>query len=176
MGLTSTGTSTSTDIDNPTKETKEEKERVQDVLVPWVYQAPPSQPSPIPVSRTKPSSNSSVPRSDATKRNEGDEVKIAAAKPVGDEGAGEEGGGEAGPKVFHRYYHLFVAGELRKLVEDAGREEGLNVIHQGGQDNKIDENIEADIGEQDRWMSVVGEGWEADNWWLEGEVGIGFPR
>lgn len=56
--------------------------------------------------------------------------------------------------VYHRYYHLFVKDELRELVHTAAQEEGFNLN-----------------GGQGKWLRVVAEGWEADNWWIEGEVG-----
>ncbi|KAK4690081.1 hypothetical protein P7C73_g60, partial [Tremellales sp. Uapishka_1] len=71
---------------------------------------------------------------------------------------------ESPPEVLHRYYHLFVEGELRALVEQAGREEGYVVVD------------EVPIGgsgkEGDKWLRIRGVGYEADNWWLEGEVGL----
>lgn len=81
---------------------------------------------------------------------------------------GDEDGTER--KTFHRYYHLFKAGELRDLVHDAAREEGYTIVEEedgtaGGSGMKSDV----------KWVRVRGEGWEADNWWLEGEVGIGPP-
>lgn len=67
-------------------------------------------------------------------------------------------------KVYHRYYHLFTKGELRDLVTEAANAEGYAVVA----DDK-----EFDLGLESRWVHVRAEGWEADNWWLEGEVGIG---
>ena len=74
---------------------------------------------------------------------------------------GNDGDGGNGPEVYHRYYHLFVSGELRKLVEDAAAAGGFAVVHEQGEMG----NREA------RWCRVVREGWEKDNWWVEGEVG-----
>ena len=84
-------------------------EKVQDVLVPWVYQP-----------KTAP-------------------------------------GVEADKTVYHRYYHLFVEGELRQLIEAAAKEMGYGTEQQTGP-----------------WMRIRGEGYEADNWWVEGEVGLGI--
>ena len=72
------------------------------------------------------------------------------------------------PKVFHRYYHLFLRGELRELVESAARDDGYIVVASPDQG--------AALGPEDKWMKVVSEGWEADNWWLEGQVGVGPTR
>ncbi|TXT15931.1 hypothetical protein VHUM_00434 [Vanrija humicola] len=62
-------------------------------------------------------------------------------------------------QVFHRYYHLFVEGELRQLVEGAARDAGFALLREG-------EGGEAGA----KHLRVVAEGWEADNWWLEAEV------
>jgi tRNA (uracil-5-)-methyltransferase TRM9 len=66
------------------------------------------------------------------------------------------------PRVYHRYYHLFKQGELRELVLDAAREERLMI-------NNDDDNVS---GQGGKWLRIVGEGYEKDNWWLEGEVGV----
>lgn len=62
-------------------------------------------------------------------------------------------------QVFHRYYHLFVEGELRQLVEGAARDAGFVLLREGE---------EGESGA--KHLRVVAEGWEADNWWLEAEV------
>ena len=69
-------------------------------------------------------------------------------------------------KVYHRYYHLFIEGELRDLVCEAAREEDLVVI---------EGPIQPVIGplHDQGWLRIREEGWEADNWWLEAEVGFG---
>ena len=98
--------------------------KVQDVLVPWVYQPPP---------------NSSLGPTEKT--------------------------------TYHRYYHLFVEGELRGLVRDAAAEEGLTMVDRRPGTGPMDGSHQRfEPGE--RWLRVRGEGWEADNWWLEGEVGV----
>ena len=76
---------------------------------------------------------------------------------------------ESEKKVYHRYYHLFVAGELRKLVRDAATEDGMTVLEDENEHSEGDDGI----GPDTRWMRIRGEGWEADNWWIEAEVGIG---
>ena len=120
-------------------------EKVQDVLVPWVL-------TPKPVKKEK----VIKPR-----RVRGEPVVEQEAAPVPVETVPVEG-----PKVFHRYYHLFVKGELGDNVRQAGRDGGYEVVEA--------EDGEA-VGKDIKWLRIVGEGWEADNWWLEGEVGIG-PR
>ena len=67
---------------------------------------------------------------------------------------------QGGERVFHRYYHLFEEGELRDLVRAAAEEEGFE-MRMGGEEGG------------GKWVRVKAEGWEADNWWLEGEVGVG---
>lgn len=69
---------------------------------------------------------------------------------------------QAQPQVFHRYYHLFKEGELRQLVLAAAQEEGLGIK---------DENGDVTGSSGSKWLRIVGEGYERDNWWLEGEVG-----
>jgi tRNA (uracil-5-)-methyltransferase TRM9 len=65
---------------------------------------------------------------------------------------------EEEPRVYNRYYHLFVEGELQGLVEAAARDEGFAVVASGEKP-------------QGKWLRTVATGWEADNWWIEGEVG-----
>lgn len=122
----------------------QENTKVQDVLVPWVLTPKPAKKEKVP----KPRRARGEPVVE-------DEV-TAMPEPVPVEEA----------KVFHRYYHLFVKGELGDNVRQAGRDEGYEIV-------RVDEGgaVERNI----KWLRIVGEGWEADNWWLEGEVGIG-PR
>ena len=70
------------------------------------------------------------------------------------------------PQVFNRYYHLFVKGELRQLVESAAQSGGYTLSLEGESGS---------FGQNEKWVRIKAEGWEADNWWLEGQVGIG-PR
>ncbi|ORY32170.1 hypothetical protein BCR39DRAFT_524449 [Naematelia encephala] len=74
--------------------------------------------------------------------------------------------GQTESQVFQRYYHLFVAGELRDLVSSAAEAEGYRVL-QG------DDRSGGCLRGTDKWLRIRAEGWEADNWWIEGEVGLG---
>lgn len=109
-------------------------EVVQDVMVPWVVKPGPG------------------------KKKGGKGGRGGRGRKEGEDGEGEvkaeKDEEEDKDKVYHRYYHLFVEGELRALVEAAGRSEGYAVGEAGG-----------------KFLRVVSEGWEADNWWIEGEVG-----
>lgn len=73
----------------------------------------------------------------------------------------DEGGPEPEPQVFERYYHLFVEGELQNLVENAARDDGFTVLNKPA----------AETSSSGKWLRTVATGWEADNWWIEGEVG-----
>lgn len=111
-----------TNLDGTREEkSKADEEKVQDVLVPWVYQ---------------PKSNPAQP----------DQPEAGTTE----------------PQVFHRYYHLFVEGELRKLVEEAAKEDGYRIL----------ETTEDQTLGEGKWVRIRGVGWEADNWWIEGEVGL----
>jgi tRNA (uracil-5-)-methyltransferase TRM9 len=59
-------------------------------------------------------------------------------------------------QVFNRYYHLFVKDELQDLVESAARDDGFTV---------------GKLPASGKWLRTIATGWEADNWWIEGEVG-----
>lgn len=136
------------------------EERVQDVLVPWVLTAPQTKKEKVPKTR-KPKGKG---------RNEGIREKTAP-DPVQETIVSQpelpaDAEQPEAPKVFHRYYHLFVEGELGQNVRQAGVEEGYRVV-------EADEG--GSIGDGVKWLRIVSEGWEADNWWLEGEVGVG-PR
>lgn len=90
--------------------------------------------------------------------------------------------GKAGEEdvVHHRYYHLFVKGELKEMVLRAARvEEYRTPTSPGpgpgpGSKDKGRETIQEE--EQGPWLRIKGEGWEADNWWIEAEVGKGPYR
>jgi hypothetical protein len=77
------------------------------------------------------------------------------------------------PQVFHRYYHLFVEGELRGLVERAAVEDGYIVLPDLPESGDIEEPTSGVDVEGKKWVRIKGVGWEADNWWIEGEVGRG---
>jgi tRNA (uracil-5-)-methyltransferase TRM9 len=110
-------------------------EKVQDVLVPWVL---PKRGEPSTAPRTPVGSS-------------GDAVQEPR------QGDPDE------PHVYHRYYHLFVHGELQELVEEAATYEGFAL-------SQKEEGQGLPPGK--KWLRVVDVGWEADNWWLEGEVGV----
>lgn len=73
-------------------------------------------------------------------------------------------------QVYHRYYHLFIDGELQDLVEAAAKQEGYNYLglHMGGDD---DRPIGSENGNT-KWLRLTGLGWEMDNWWVKGQVGV----
>ncbi len=117
----------------------------QDVLVPWVLQA-----------QLGPSAGQAKQRKGRKGRGSATDQEAApAATP------GPEAPPTPPPQVYRRYYHLFKQGELQNLVREAARAEGLRVL-------EADEE-----GVSDRWMRIRGIGYERDNWWLEGEVGMG---
>jgi len=64
-------------------------------------------------------------------------------------------------RAFDRYYHLYVECELQDMVESAAREDGF----------AIRRDSEKSTGGSTKWLRTVATGWEADNWWIEGEVG-----
>lgn len=121
-------------------------EKVQDVLVPWVLSKPKNK------VKTK-----------ADPKTEGAET-VAEEEPE---------------KVYHRYYHLFVEGELEDLVKQAAIAEGYELRGDSRTNETVVEGqviggaeVENQRGPGKKWLRVRGIGWEADNWWLEGEVGI----
>jgi tRNA (uracil-5-)-methyltransferase TRM9 len=58
------------------------------------------------------------------------------------------------PEVYHRYYHMFAEGELRQLVSQAAAELDL----------EVGERIK---GRQGKGLTVVQEGWERSNYYIE---------
>lgn len=129
-------------------------ERVQDVLVPWVLQPPKS-------------SALSTSGKDAGERD-------APGVEVSDAGKGKgETKTESESQVLHRYYHLFVKGELRDLVFSAAEEEGYKLLPFEIAGDEREGTSQSSPGTGQKWLRVKAEGWEADNWWIEGEVGIG---
>jgi tRNA (uracil-5-)-methyltransferase TRM9 len=174
MGSASTSTSTPVEGAGAVDETGPERstcdvqgadEKVQDVLVPWVLKGPTStQTKPKPKTKSK----SKTRKQKSTATIEAEEVELPTPEPE------PEAGGEGeGDKVYHRYYHLFVQGELRDLVLNAGKEEGYRILEDDAAESKpgLDlANLSIDGG---KWLRIRGQGWEADNWWLEAEVGVG---
>lgn len=146
-------------------------EIVQDVLVPWVLQ--PARPA----SKRQPGQ----PRARRKKQAALDDRPNAVAKAEGADDS-PEGAEEVAktvaeePKVYHRYYHLFLRGELRELVLTAAREDGYGVLPDPVERAEGGDRASAIAGTGEgngKWMRVLKEGWEADNWWIECEVGSG---
>lgn len=190
------------------------KEKIQDVLVPWVL-APkkgetfkkskqPKQPNPKQPSQSKKrQQDPDEPISGIECLHIDSPFQLSGSKPQTETLLSEPTNlsepqpepqpiPKPEPQVFHRYYHLFTAGELQSLVEAAGRAEGFRVISSqssGDDGNQADtkgnerDGIEGSVvereevggkwegGEEGKWLRVRGVGWEMDNWWLEGEVG-----
>lgn len=115
----------------------------QDVLVPWVLQ-PPQQPQQARQKKGK-------GKQQAPSVGQSDSPEETMPPPV------------AAPQVFHRYYHLFVKGELEQLITEAAEREGFGVVDQASSDS---------LQASGRWLRIVQSGYERDNWWLEGEVGL----
>ncbi len=74
-------------------------------------------------------------------------------------GAGKKGEDQ----VFYRYYHLFKKGELEELVRDAAKEDGYMILD--------GEETLQESKRSGKWMRIADQGYEKDNWWLQGEVG-----
>jgi tRNA (uracil-5-)-methyltransferase TRM9 len=173
------------------------EDKIQDVLVPWVLRSK-SKPKPksAPKSKFGPKSKSSpnVNEGEYTNREDDkvDEKDRSDSQDNGEEGTEEreqeeeEGEGE---KVFNRYYHLFIEGELRDLIHKAGEEEGYRILppissspsplasstSTSTSTTGTPQETESSTG-TGRWLRIRGEGWEADNWWVEAEVGVGDGR
>jgi hypothetical protein len=71
-------------------------------------------------------------------------------------------------KVYQRYYHLFRAGELSSLVEEACRVDGVRFIPYNNADQSSSIPKEGES-----WLRIVKEGWERDNWFVEIQRGVG---
>jgi tRNA (uracil-5-)-methyltransferase TRM9 len=166
------------------------EEKIQDVLVPWVLKA---RPKSKPKSRSIPKSKRSI-ISPSTKSDQGGEGEAQDEQEVEVQEDQEEEEEEEKEKVFNRYYHLFLSGELRDLVYEAGKKEGYRILPSSSShsssssidpiapaphpstsipsSNKEDTGMDGD----GKWLRIRGEGWEADNWWVEAEVGLGDGR
>lgn len=159
-----------------------EKERVQDVLVPWVLTPPQlkkAKGTGGKAGAAKGGKGVDASRRAARGEEEGAEEKVApspvpepapAAATTETERPPAEAPGPDEPQVFHRYYHLFVKDELRDLVERAAREDAF-AVRGDSSDDVIEGGVAKGVG-GGKWMRIVAEGWEADNWWIEGEVGL----
>jgi hypothetical protein len=159
------------------EEEGEEGEKIQDVLVPWVLKPnntpkPKSKPkvkTPAPSKRTRKSKTpAGIEEDPPIPELELKELKLEQDEA---EAEGEINGPEAegeGEKVYHRYYHLFIRHELRDLVVQAGEEEGYRILPDAQSEAQRE-----DLDEGIKWLRVREVGWEADNWYLEGEVGVG---
>ena len=165
----------------------EEGERIQDVLVPWVLK---SKPKSKPKLKSKPRTKSAFDPSSSTSVKPETETEAGTAQQeydVVDEDKEEDKGEEE--KVFNRYYHLFIQGELRELIIEAGLEEGYRILpsHSSSSSSSPsstttttttrtdlkDEDKDTEKEDNGTWLRIRGEGWEADNWWVEAEVGVG---
>ncbi|GHJ85220.1 hypothetical protein NliqN6_1622 [Naganishia liquefaciens] len=135
-----------------------DKDVRQDVMVPWVLQ-----PKPVP----KPKAPKGSQKRDARRRAEGpagESPPIPEASTSTTSAQAPQPANPPPPQVFHRYYHLFMQGELSTLVHDAGRAEGFDLVESPSKP------MDGKAG--GKWLRVVDEGYEKDNWWLEGEVGL----
>jgi len=153
------------------------EEKIQDVLVPWVLRSKPK-PKPKPKTKSKPTS---TPLSND---NENQNENTNNNDPVDEEDEEKEE-----EKVFNRYYHLFIEGELRDLIYQAGEEEGYRILPSSSSSSTPspltsstsipsttstnNDKAQNGAGTGGKWLRIRGEGWEADNWWVEAEVGVG---
>jgi tRNA (uracil-5-)-methyltransferase TRM9 len=173
-----------TDKDSVAETTSKEGTIAQDVMVPWVLQPKVQPKSKIPKKQAKkprgPRGNGATNTVPATVATGTDKHETTNPSETTTSAMKESGQADqlkpAAPQVFHRYYHLFVKGELRDLVSDAGRAEGFTIVQQqpteaeNSQASSLPRHASAP--EQRKWLRVVEEGYEKDNWWLEGEVGL----
>jgi tRNA (uracil-5-)-methyltransferase TRM9 len=180
--------------------------KIQDVLVPWVLR---SKPKPKPKPKSKPKSKSGLksktPASLDSKPNENEDEHTTSDQVDEKNGTGpqkeeaeeeaQNGEKEEEEQVFNRYYHLFIEGELRDLIHQAGREEGYRILPLSSPSSSSsstsplvsstststpstssttnDEKVIKEGSGDGKWLRIRGEGWEADNWWVEAEVGVG---
>jgi len=160
------------------------EEKIQDVLVPWVLR---SKPKPKPKSKSKPSSTNLLDGNED--HNENANNGLVDEKDEKEKQAEEVEVEKEEEKVFNRYYHLFIEGELRDLIHQAGEEEGYRILPSSSSSStpspligltststtstkNDDKEINGESGDG-KWLRIRGEGWEADNWWVEAEVGVG---
>lgn len=205
---------------------RKDEDIVQDVLVPWVLQPNQARKSKTRAKdEARPPSKSKSPlkgrpcdRSEPPESTDNiDDAGIGGGEPMStsvSESAAESISPQPGPQVFHRYYHLFVQGELGELVREAARAGGYAMIDdaspgadgvgegagggcRGGESARVmtdqrisgegvEEGLQGGVRSRNhgpegrhsglepgtRWLRIRNEGWEADNWWLEGEVGV----
>ncbi|KAJ9125681.1 hypothetical protein QFC22_000643 [Naganishia vaughanmartiniae] len=183
--------SSTVDTDAVEETTNKDGTIAQDVMVPWVLQ-PKVQPKPKnPKKQEKKSrgprgkgapDTATATATTSTDQQEPTSPSQTTSSIIDESGPADEST-PAAPQVFHRYYHLFVKGELRELVVDAGRAEGFTIVQQqptesdDSQDSSLQNNAISTTATNGKstakkWLRVVEEGYEKDNWWLEGEVGL----
>lgn len=163
-----------------------ERKKDQDVLVPWVLQGAQEKKPKVPrPRRTKSKPGQGRPggseeradkandpitangNDDMTSRPDDTNTKDAA---IETQGLPKEPitalAEQAQPErqVYHRYYHLFVEGELREDVIAAAKGMGFALRP------KAEDEAGGQKGE--KWLRIIEEGYEKDNWYLEGEVGV----
>ena len=173
------------------------EEKIQDVLVPWVLRSKPkpkskskpktkSHPRSVskPPSTSSPNQDEDVNDNGNTTSDQVDEKNGTGPQKEEAEDEAQNGEKEEEEQVFNRYYHLFIEGELRDLIHQAGREEGYRILPPISSSSlsttsplvsasTSTENSQDQRGDGGQWLRIRGEGWEADNWWVEAEVGVG---
>ncbi|WWC63692.1 uncharacterized protein I303_106297 [Kwoniella dejecticola CBS 10117] len=177
-------TSDSQNQENDTKQSvgaedgvKEIEEKIQDLLVPWVYSKPPAKAGATPNPDSQSASQTSTQGQSQGHR----QTQAQAQADSQQENRSEPivGAAPEEPKVYHRYYHLFIEGELREMVVQAAKEEGFEIVPDGNESDPLETHLaelklrgrKKDDGSGKKWLRVRGVGWEADNWWIECEVG-----
>ena len=130
--------------------------RAQDVFVPWV------------LTPAQPKKKEKKPQKEKIK---GDpRLRAPEPVPVVEEPKVEEAKAvevvEEPPRVYQRYYHLFKSGELQGLLRTACEEEGWTFL-------PFEEGKAGGEGAKGRWVEVVQEGWDKDNWFCEVRRGVG---
>lgn len=167
-GHDSSGDGHDNEIEHKDTVTKE-----QDVMVPWVLQ-----PKPEPKKPKEPKSKPKQQRRKKEGANPLDEaleavkdLQITTSETVVIEPV--TNADKAEPQVYHRYYHLFIKGELEDSVQQAALEEGFIVLPSGDKQSSDHHLVQQrKQGSQQKWFRIVETGYEKDNWWLEGEVGV----